>query len=257
LKTDYIDILYVHSVASVDDLNDEGLLEAMTELKKQGKIRAAGVSTHEAMATVINGVAEGGFYDVVLTSINVAMASNTELLNAIANAAKKKVGIVAMKTQAGGARLPNPESLSNYSSSIIATASLKWVMRNENIATSIPGFDNYQHMQEDFSVADNLEYSDDEQEFLSDNSITLGFGFCHQCRQCVAHCPHNVDVPALMRTHMYAAQYSNFHEARSTLDDIAPRRGLTNCTNCKECSIACANSVNIKRRVEELKLIFA
>jgi len=38
-------------------------------LKKQGKIRAAGVSTHENMALVINEVTKQGFFDVVLTAI--------------------------------------------------------------------------------------------------------------------------------------------------------------------------------------------
>lgn len=256
LKTDYIDILYIHSVASRDEFNDPGVMEALTELKKQGKIRASGVSTHESMAEVINAVAEDGFYDVVLTAINVAMAANTDLMKAISNAAAKKIGIIAMKTQAGGSRLPNPESLSNYSSSTIATASLKWVMRNESIATSIPGFDNYDHMREDFSVASNLDYTDQEEEFLSDNRITLGFGYCHQCRQCVAHCPHNVDIPALMRTHMYAAQYANFYEARETIEAIPKHQGLSLCGSCNDCTATCANTVNIGRRIEELKLIF-
>ncbi len=257
LKSDYVDILYLHSVAPGDNFHDDGLMKGIEELKKQGKIRAAGVSTHEGMADVINAITEVGFFDVILTAFNVAMAGNPELLNAIANAASKKIAIVAMKTQAGGSRMPNPDSLNNYSSTTVATASLKWVLRNENITAAIPGFDNYQHMKEDFSVVGNIEYTPEEAEFLSDNSITLGFGFCHQCRQCVARCPHNVDVPALMRTHMYAAQYGNFYEARSTLKDISPRRGLANCGNCTECPIRCANSVNIKRKIKELKLIFA
>ncbi len=256
LKTDYIDIFYIHSVSHAEDFTAPGIKEAIAELKKQGKIRAAGVSTHESMATVIKEVTQDGFYDVVLTAFNVAMAGNTDLIEAIAGAASKGVGIVAMKTQAGGARLPKPESLKDYDSSTIATASLKWVLKNENIGGAIPGYDNYEHMNEDFSVATGLEYTEEEERFLSDNRLTLGLGFCHQCRRCVPTCPRAVDVPGLMRTHMYAAQYANLHQARATLADIPPERGLRQCDSCAECTAACANAVDIRGRIADLKVIY-
>jgi predicted aldo/keto reductase-like oxidoreductase len=202
-------------------------------------------------------VVQKGFYDVVLTTINVSMANDTELLGAIKNAADKGIGIIAMKTQAGGQRLPNTETLRQYSNATINKAMLKWVMRNENIATSIPGYDNFEHMREDFSVASDLEYTEEEEKFLSDNSIQLSLGFCRQCKVCLASCPKNTDIPTLMRTHMYAAQYANFHHARATLDDIPTGQGLSECASCSECSAQCANSVDIPRRISELKAMYA
>ena len=46
-------------------------------------------------------VAEGGFYDVVLTSFNFTMADDDAMLSAIKTAAESGVGIIAMKTMAG------------------------------------------------------------------------------------------------------------------------------------------------------------
>jgi predicted aldo/keto reductase-like oxidoreductase len=162
-----------------------------------------------------------------------------------------------MKTQAGGQRLPNPESLQNYSSATINIAALKWAMQNENVTTAIPGFDNFEHLEQDFSVASNLEFSDDERKFLGDNEITLGMGFCRQCEKCLASCPNNVDVPTLMRTHMYATQYANSVHARITLDEIPKRMGLAACSSCETCVAKCANSVDIAHRIDELKMIYA
>lgn len=257
LKTDYIDILYIHSVGSAEEVSDPDVMEALALLKKQGKIRFTGVSTHEAMTEVINALAEKGFYDVVLTVINVAMADDVDLLGAIENAASKGVGVIAMKTLAGGPRLPNPETLRSFRSSTITTACLKWVLRNGNIATAIPGYTNFEHMREDFSVARNLEYTSEEREFLSDNSITVSMGFCRQCRQCVPTCPRGADVPTLMRTHMYAAQYANFHQARAVLDDIPKSTGIQACGSCVQCIARCANAVDIQRRIGELKMMYA
>lgn len=257
LKMDYVDILYYHNVTRPEDFNDPVLMEAMADLKKQGKIRAAGVSTHSGMASVLNEVAKGGVYDVVLTAINVTMADDSDLHQAIAGAAKKGIGVIAMKTQAGGGRLPNPDSLKEYAGSTIATASLKWVLRNDNITTAIPGYDNFQHMKEDFSVAYGIDYTEDEEKFLGDNRITLGMAYCRQCKTCVASCPQKVDIPSLMRTHMYAAQYANFHEARATLKSIAKERSLAACGSCESCTAKCANQVDIARRIENLRAMYA
>lgn len=256
LGTDYVDILYVHSVADRETVTNPGLISALEELKVAGKIRFTGIATHTNMSDVIDEVVKGGFYDLVLTAINFTMADDTALLDAIKNAAANGVGIVAMKALAGGARWPNPASRKDFTSSTIATAALKWVLRNENIATSIPGYTNYEHMREDFSVAYDLEYTEQEKKLLSDNNIKLSMGYCRQCSKCLASCPDGVDVPTLMRTHMYAAQYGNFHQARLTLNDIPAGSGLKVCQDCAACQAKCANTVDITRRIDELKSMY-
>jgi len=257
LKTDYIDILYFHSVSSKAEVNDPGMIEGFTRLKKEGKIRFTGISTHQNMAEVINAIAEGGFYDVVLTSFNVALADDVDLHNAVENAAARGVGIVAMKTQMGGQRLATTAASRNFDGSTIMKASLKWVLNNRNVATSIPGYDNFAHMNEDFSVASNLEYTDDEKSFLNGNNITLGMGYCRQCRECVPGCPKAVDIPTLMRVHMYAASYGNPVHAKITLDDIPQGKSIGVCSNCPECRAQCVRGVTIPENIAELKSIYA
>jgi len=256
LRTDYIDILYIHSVASKDEVNDRGMIEAFKILKKEGKVRFAGVSTHENMAEVINAVADGGFYDVVLTAFNVGMADDTAMLQALDNAGEKNVGIVAMKTQSGGQRLASSEASRRFSGSTLMTASLKWALRNKNVSTSIPGYDNFDHMREDFSVASDLEYTEDEKAVLSGNNITLGMNFCRQCRQCQPGCPRGVDIPTLMRVHMYASSYGNPVHAKATLEDIPRGKGIEACVDCTACSARCVRSVKIGRNIGELKSIY-
>jgi predicted aldo/keto reductase-like oxidoreductase len=112
-------------------------------------------------------------------------------------------------------------------------------------------------MKEDVSVAFNLEYTEDEKRFLADNEMMMGLGFCHQCRECIASCPHGVAIPELMRTHMYAAQYSNFRQARATLDEIPAGRSIAACKGCDTCSARCAHHVDIAYRIEDLKLMYA
>jgi uncharacterized protein len=205
------------------------------------------------MAKVLNEAANGGFYDVVLAAYNFTLNKDKDLQEAIKNAAAKGVGIIAMKTQAAGRR----NSDTKNTEKINQTAALKWVLNNENITTAIPGYTNFDHMEEDFSPAYSLEYTPEEKEFLTNKKALLGIGFCIQCSNCRSKCPYGVDIPNLMRTHMYATQYNNFHEARSTMNDIAPNEGLNNCKNCDTCKSKCERSVNISKRIDELKLIYA
>lgn len=256
LKTDYIDILYIHGVAGKNDVDKPDIADAFATLKKQGKIRFAGVTTHESMTEVINAVAENSYYDVVVTAFNVTMADDVDLLGAIEKAASKGIGVIAMKTQAGGQRLASAEASRRFSKSAMMKASLKWVLNNKSISTAIPGFDNFENMREDFSVAEGIEYTSDEKEFLSDNKIRLSMEFCQQCRQCRPACPGGVDIPALMRVHMYAASYGNLVHARATLDDIPADRSIRTCASCAECSVRCVRAVDINRRISELKAMY-
>jgi predicted aldo/keto reductase-like oxidoreductase len=209
------------------------------------------------MAVAIEATVEAEIYDVVLTSVNFTMADDTRLLGAIENAARQGVGVVAMKTQVGGRSFPNPERLRDYSETLVNSAALKWICHNEHIATSIPGIANYDHLRTDVAIGIDPEYTESEREFLADRDIRLGMEFCRQCRYCLSECPQGVDIPTLMRTHMYARQYTDFEKARRTLDSIPPAQGLRACISCDTCSARCANSVNIPRKLEELKLLYA
>lgn len=257
LNTDYIDILYIHDINSREVAGDPKLGEAMAYLKEKGKARLIGLSTHSNMAEVIDEAANTENWDVILTSYNFTMIDDTAIHAAIERAGKKGIGFIAMKVMAGGGRWPNPETRRNFDNTTITGALLKWCLSNKYFTTVIPAFGNYEHMNLDIAIATDLEYTEQERNFLSDNDIKLGMGFCRQCQQCLASCPEGIDIPNLMRTHMYAAQYGDFYLARDTYKAIAAEKSLTACTGCADCLAQCANTVDISRRIQELKLIYS
>ena len=255
LQMDYVDIIYNHAADSEADVQSESTLEAMAALKKAGKARFLGVSSHQPdMALKL--AMKLGVYDVVLIPINYTMAGEAELLKTIDEAAKKGIGIVAMKTQAGGANRPDPK-LGKPLSPASQTALLKWVLRHESITTAIPSYTTYQQLEQNFSVASNLVYSPAEREFLSDKNAAAEAQFCVQCGKCRPDCPLGVDIPQLMRSHMYAVQYSNRLLAAETMAAIAGGKGLIACESCESCRATCRNSVNIAGKIQHLKAISA
>jgi succinate dehydrogenase/fumarate reductase-like Fe-S protein len=107
-------------------------------------------------------------------------------------------------------------------------------------------------------VAFSLDFTPDEVKFLVDPGVKLALGgVCRQCGGCSGSCPRGADVPQLVRAHMYAADYGNFSEMRRALDEIPTGRGLANCSACGACTAACVRGVQVARRLEELKAIFA
>ncbi|HEX8926111.1 MAG TPA: aldo/keto reductase [Terriglobales bacterium] len=253
LQMDHVDILYYHAVDSADDAALELPIRALQDFKKEGKTRFIGISTHTPEA-VLNEAVKLGVYDVSLIVLNYTMAHDAGLHDAIDRAAKKGIGLVAMKTQAGGTVKPDPKLPKNLPPHS-QTALLKWVLQNPAIATAIPGFTNFDQLEQNFSVARDIAYTAPEKEFLADKKFSAQAEFCVQCGQCRADCPLKADIPALMRTHMYAVQYSNHAHAQQTLATISSGRGLDACGDCTSCKASCRNTVNIARKINDLKQI--
>ena len=158
LQMDHVDILYYHAVDSAEQAHAEGPLEALQALKKDGKTRFIGISTHNTV-DVIGEAIRLDTFDVALVMLNYTMAHNDAILSTIARASKSGIGIVAMKTQAGGSVRPDahlPKPLPPVSQ----TALLKWVLAHDFVTTAIPGVSTYEHLEQDFSVARNLAYTE-------------------------------------------------------------------------------------------------
>jgi uncharacterized protein len=253
LQMDYVDILYFHGGSTAEQLNNPTVLEIFSNLKKQGKTRFVGMSSHAGQAAVLNDMARTGLWDVALIGYNFTQAQDAAVSAAIANAAAKGVGIIAMKTQTGGRRRPGEET---GATPLNQAAMLKWVLRHEEITTAIPGITSFDQIDADMKIAYSLDYTSDEQKFLADKNVQAQIGFCRQCQECVAYCPQAVDIPTLMRTHMYTTQYGNYRHARYTLDSIPAKSGLGVCGSCPECTAQCRNSINIAGRIDELKSIY-
>ncbi len=255
LQMNHVDILYYHSADSAEDAALEGPIETLRALKKEGLTRFIGISTHSP-TEVLTEITKSGAYDVALVPINYTMAHDKALLDAIDAAAKKGIGLVAMKTQAGGTTKPDPK-LPKTLPPESQTALLKWVLRNENFATAIPGFTSFEQLDQNFSVIGDLSYTKAEKAFLEDPTFKAEAEFCVQCGQCRPDCPYGVEIPSLMRSHMYAVQYSNKELAYDTLATVARGRGLEACLSCTSCKAYCRNTVNIARKISDLKVLTA
>lgn len=259
LETDYLDILYIHNAQKPDDLKNPGTREALAQLKKQGKARFIGFSTHMNTTELVAAAAQDPFWDVILTTFNFGFGNDEKYLEALRSAAAAQIGLIAMKTQMMQEwywkRLPE-EMQRLYQGTHVHTAALKWVLQHPFITTAVPGYTTFEQMEQDWPVAHTLDFTPEEKQFLADRNVKLARGYCRQCSTCVAQCPQRTDIPTLMRVHMYATCYRNFQHARQTLEDIPEGRSYAACAACSSCPVQCPHGVDVAGRIKDLAVIY-
>jgi predicted aldo/keto reductase-like oxidoreductase len=74
--------------------------------------------------------------------------------------------------------------------------------------------------------------------------------YCHQCRKCIPECPNNLEIPAIMRSYMYAYGYRNLEQAHYTLKES----GISGnpCEKCEGCSVNCTAGFNVKEKILDI-----
>jgi uncharacterized protein len=71
-----------------------------------------------------------------------------------------------------------------------------------------------------------------------------------QCRKCVPQCTHNLEIPAIMRSYMYAYGYGNLQHAQHTLNSA--EYSEIPCNLCESCNVKCISGFDIKERVLDI-----
>jgi len=241
LKMSYVDILYFHGLGSEEDVNYSPVLEVMLKLKKEGRIKYIGLSTHGNEPVAINAAVDNGNYDVALTSYNYSQKHLAELNPAIDRAAKAGLGIVAMKTMAGG-------YLDRERTQKVNTrAALKWALQNPNIHTAIPGFTSFDMLEESLDAAMNLKMTKEENKFLAMGYDTM---YCQGCRFCEVQCPKRLPIPEMMRAYMYNYGYKSPILAKELMDQLALT--VNPCSDCSVCNIKCTNGFQVAQKIEDI-----
>ena len=246
LDVDFIDIYYLGGIQHQEIALFKPYLDVLEEYKKAGKLRWLGVTTHSNEPEIIRAATDSGVYDVVLTAQNFRKKNKQEIREAVAYAAGKGMGIVAMKTQAGVYWDRNDKS-----SMINMKAALKWVLEDKNIHTAIPSFKNVDQLNEAISVMENLALTPQEKADLKLDQADPATGlFCSQCHECEPQCREGLDIPTLMRSYMYAYGYGSPAKARETLDHSGIK-GVP-CSRCESCSVVCSSGFDVKLKVTDI-----
>jgi len=241
LRTDYIDVLVWHNHSSPEEVSDPKLFEFMSKMKKEGKARFTGFSAHSKMATLLREAAKSSFHDVALVSYN--FTHSKDLKEAVALAAKSGIGIVAMKTQAGGYKKEKMGGLSPHQ------AALKYIMMDQNVSAAVPGVTTIEQIEE-CAVTMGASFSKRNLNELKQYQSFLQGRICTMCGGCIGECAYGVLRSDLLRVVMYHDGYQNDGLIGGALEKTELLQNIKLCSECPSCSMVCRRGLNMKAQIK-------
>lgn len=238
LKTDVIDVMQLHGISSEGEVQDGNAREALSKLIDQGKVRFAGVTTHGGQEAVLRAVMKHGFYKTVAVGYN--FRSDAGLTAAIREAGAAGVGVIGMKTQAGGYPDGQGAGLSPHA------AALAWVLSNPGVATTIPGMVSFSQVDENLA-ARGKRFGWLDRKALARYEASVSGRHCTMCGHCDGRCPNGVDVPTVLRSLMYREGYGQEALAREAYGSAASAgRSAAACGSCGRCAVRCRVALDVK-----------
>lgn len=241
LRTDYVDVLVWHNQSSPKEVSDPRLHEFMEKMKKEGKAHFTGFSAHSRMADLLKEAARSSLHDVALVSYN--FTHSKKMKEAVALAAKAGIGIIAMKTQAGGYKKEKMKGLSPHQ------AALRYVLTDRNVSTAIPGVTSIEQIEESAGVM-GTSLSKGNLDQLERYQAFLGGRICTMCGECDGTCPHGIPHGDLLRAAMYYDGYENKELARESLGNGDVLQGIRHCSECSSCSVHCRRGLDIRAQIQ-------
>jgi predicted aldo/keto reductase-like oxidoreductase len=257
LGVDSIDIMQLHWLGGGhvkgDDgfnrLDNDALYQAMDEAKRSGKVKFFGATSHDANRSKILQHAIGkGRFDMLLVKMNVLDFEEAGMPALLDAAAKADVGVVVMKSQPGGGKMPPGFEDSRWSA---FQANLRWVLSKQVACVVHSGVGNDADMQDAAIAAARGELTRADEAYLERYATALSPHYCRGCDGiCGQACPDAVAIAPVTQFLMYDEQYGWAERARRHYQAL-PRaaRWSERCNGCRACSEACPHGFDAAAHV--------
>ena len=258
LKTDYINYGFIHCQDESSDwktYQENGVLEYLLSMKKQGVVKHIGASSHTP--SVIQEILDTGLNDMLMFSVNpaydyqhgeYAYGGVDERSELYRRCEKEGVGISCMKPFSGGQLLsaktsPFGQALSQYQC-------IRYALDKPGVLTVLPGAKSVEEI-------DCLLRYYEQTEAALDYSVIGTFappeanGKCVYCNHC-APCPAGLDIGMI----------NKFYDLAKIGDEMAREhymaldRTASECISCGHCSSRCPFSVDQMGRMQTISEYF-
>jgi predicted aldo/keto reductase-like oxidoreductase len=230
LKTSYVDLFFAPALTCIDEITP--FKDWAAEMKKAGKIKAFGFSTHTNMEDCLLGAAKLDWIDAVMTTYNFQVMNNPKMQEAVNACAKAGIGLVAMKSQAG--RPSSPKITSETKLEMVdrflkrgftdKQAKLKVIWENPHIASICSQMPSLTILSANVAAAlDQTKLAREEFDSLRRYALETKSDYCAGCGKiCQAAVGGAVPINEVMRCLMYHDYYGERDLARQTFAGLAP-----------------------------------
>ena len=250
LKTDYIDMYFLHGLKKPEHINDD-LKVVVEKLRKEKKMKFFGFSCHDGtVAELLEVAAKTPWIDSVMFRYNFKQYGNDKLNRAIDAAHKAKVGLIAMKTQGSAVSFEDQwkkfEGTGKWNK---YQAVMKAVWADERIAGAVSDMDNIEKVRENVGAAlDKTKLTQAEMESLYKYAAaTRGMtcdGCDHLCSPALGE-QAAVQIGPTLRYLMYHDVYGKSDLAKEMFRKLPPEARQFAKVDFKPAQAACPHNVDI------------
>lgn len=276
LQTDYIDVGMIHYVDSMEDwrtVSEGPVLAYALELKKEGKIRHVGLSSHNPQAALA--AVNSGCIEVLMFSVNPCYdlqpaGENVEELWKEENyqaplvnidpdrqelyetCQRLGVGITVMKAFGGGDLLD--EKLSPAGKALTPNQCLHYALTRPAVATVLAGARSVEQLRVSAAYEQASESEKDYAPAFASFPNISWKGHCMYCGHC-APCPRQIDVASVTKFLNLARAQGEVPETVREHYDLLSHHG-GECIRCGACETRCPFEVSIMENMRMAKEIF-
>lgn len=278
LQTDYIDVGMIHIVdnpAQWDSLVNSPFMDYVKDLKKEGKIKHIGLSSHNAEAALK--AVKSGIVEVLMFSINPVFDRLPAGVSAWSPDAKnhmkpgidpirvelydycaqKKIGVTVMKAFGSGGGILLDANRSALGKAMSVDQCLAYCLAKPCVATVVCGAKNVDELLADLHY---LHASESEKDYYSvlnnENGSNAGGaeGDCTYCNHCLP-CPQGIDIAKVNALVDKAeAEGGVSDQLQQEYDNLEHHAG--ECTECGSCETRCPFGVPVRERMKQAEELF-
>ncbi len=272
LGTDFIEVGMIHITDSPEEWNElEGspFLDYVFQLKKEGKIKHIGVSSHNAEVALM--AAKSGWIEVIMFSLNPAFdrlrggaipwdkGAMENLQNGIDPirvefydyCATHNIAVTVMKTFGGGGRLLD-EKTSPLGIAYTPEQCIAYCLAKPCVSTCILGVDNIDELFADLHY---LHATDEEKDYKSlvKHTSSNEIGDCTYCNHC-SPCPQGIPIARINELADKALTEGINDKIRAEYEALPHH--ASECTHCGSCLTRCPFGVNIPEKMDHIAVLF-
>lgn len=265
LHTDYVDLLFVHGIRGIDEMR--GDLESWSQaMKKAGKIRLFGFSTHANMEECLEGAAKLPWIDGIMFTYNYRLMHEPRMKAAIDACYKAGIGLTAMKTQGGGPVKSQGETEIKMAGRFMQRgftdhqAKLMAVWEDKRIASICSQMPNLTILAANAAAATGqIRLSQLDRALLAEYAEETGGDYCAGCsRLCSDVLAKRVPINDVMRCLMYAHSCQDLGLARLTFETLPTQtRALLTRLDFSEAERSCPRNLPIGRLMQEAVILLS
>jgi len=264
MNTDYVDMLFVHGIRDIDEM-ESGAQSWAQALKKEGKIRLFGFSTHSNMEACLEGAANLPWIDGIMFTYNYRLMNEPRMTAAVEACYRAGIGLTAMKTQGGGPVKSDSESEIKMAGRFMQKgfsdhqAKLMAVWQDKRIASICSQMPNLTILATNAVAAvEKARLSKSDRTLLARYAGETRADYCAGCeRLCSEALPARVPIGDVMRCLMYYHSYQDFELARSTFQTLPTRtRALLTRLDFSGAEKSCPRMLPIGRLMRETVSLF-